>query len=637
MSNQREVIAVCGCWLYEEKENAFISELVTQCKEQDYVVAAFNFSADPMEGVAEISRETRLLDIIEETECAAVVIMGETISSIPMLHQVSERMQKKGIPVFSLERELPDCINIEMNYGEGFKDMVLHVLRHHKVKRPAMLAGLKGNDFSDLRIKNFREALDECGIEFDEELLKYGDFWDRPSRKAMEEYLQLDELPDAIICANDAMAVTACACIKQAGLRVPEDIIVTGFDGILSGKLNFPAISTVAPDYQVEAALILGTIAAAKRGEEIDTSYTRMVAFKTVPNLSCGCKNPGKTAEEMVNIMSESTTDQKWHMTAMNRLLFEAAEKDSLNDTVSLLSTAVSLWTHIFHFVGVYADYIDAVTDVKPGKECVSVLRVEGGNYCQVGEHYPESELIPGFNKLTMKDSGINMFMIRLLHTHTDVYGYIVEGFENPTAREMRRCEELGMFVSTGLNIVLKNHKLTWLNSKLKEVNKVMEQASTQDYLTGIFNRRGFYDEISDMIKDRMNRGMTLTIFSIDMDGLKIINDNYGHLEGDYAIKTMALAIKNFVARNGICARFGGDEFECAIITDSPLNMDADTVRDRLNGYIKKHSDTNKPYEISGSVGSVSAVIDDNLDVDALMKEADQKMYADKEIRRKAR
>ena len=75
MSNQREVIAVCGCWLYEEKENAFISELVTQCKEQDYVVAAFNFSADPMEGVAEISRETRLLDIIEETECVAVVIM----------------------------------------------------------------------------------------------------------------------------------------------------------------------------------------------------------------------------------------------------------------------------------------------------------------------------------------------------------------------------------------------------------------------------------------------------------------------------------------------------------------------------------------------------------------------------------
>ena len=637
MSEQRELIAVCGCWLYEEKENAFISELVNQCKGTDYVVAVFNFSADPMEGVAEISRETRLLEMVEEMECAAVVIMGETIASVPMLHVVSDTMQKKGVPVFSLERELPGCINIEMNYGDGFKDMVLHVLKHHNVKRPAMLAGLKGNDFSEVRIKNFREALDECGVTFDEELLKYGDFWDRPSRKAMEEYLALDELPDAIICANDAMAVTACACIKEAGLRVPEDIIVTGFDGILSGKLNFPVISTVEPDYQVEAGLILGTIAAAKRGEKIDTSYTRMVAFKIAPNLSCGCANKGKTAEEMVNIMADSTTDQKWHMTAMNRLLFEAAEKDNLSDSVGLLQTAVSLWTHIFHFVGVYADYIDAITDVKPGRECVSVLRVEDGKYEQVGEHYHESELVPGFAKLTAKDSGINMFMIRLIHTHTDVYGYIVEGFENPTAREMRRCEELGMFVSTGLNIVLKNHKLTWLNARLKEVNKVMEQASTQDYLTGIYNRRGFYDEIEEMIKDKMNNGMTLTVFSIDLDGLKVINDNYGHLEGDYAIKTMALAIKNFAARNGICARFGGDEYECAIITDSPLNMSANTVRERLYGYLDKHADKSKPYEISASVGSASSIITSSIDVDELMKEADAKMYIDKEERRKTR
>ena len=169
-----------------------------------------------------------------------------------------------------------------------------------------------------------------------------------------------------------------------------------------------------------------------------------------------------------------------------------------------------------------------------------------------------------------------------------------------------------------------------------KTVDKLQNLYCT-DVLTGLYNRRGYDMFFNDYYKECQENHIGLAVFVIDMDGMKGINDNYGHLEGDYAIKTMALAIKNFVARNGICARFGGDEFECAIITDSPLNMDADTVRDRLNGYIKKHSDTNKPYEISGSVGSVSAVIDDNLDVDALMKEADQKMYADKEIRRKAR
>ena len=637
MSEHREIIAVCGCWLYEEKENAFITELVRQCKDNDYVVAVFNFSADPMEGVAEISRETRLLEIIEEIDCAAVVIMGETIASVPMLNVVSTNMQKKGVPVFSLERELPGCVNIEMNYSSGFKDMVLHVLMQHKVKRPAMLAGVKGNDFSDQRIASFREALAERGVEFDESLLKYGDFWDRPARQVMEEYLSLEELPDAIICANDAMAITACDCIKKAGLKVPEDIIVTGIDGILSGRLNFPAISTVSPDYKTEAALVLETLAAYKRGENVDTSYTRMIDFIVTPNLSCGCKHPGKTAEEMVNIMADSTTDQKWHMTAMNRLLFESAESDSLKGAVKILETAVSLWTNHFHFIGMFVDYVDAVTNVIPGRECVSVLRVEDGEYKPVGEHYHESELIPGIHKLTTKDSGINMFMVRLLHTHTEVFGYIVEGFEDPTPRDMRRCEELGMFVSTGINIVLKNHKLTWLNARLKEVNKVMEQASTQDYLTGIYNRRGFFDEVGNLIGDMANHGMTLTVFSIDLDGLKIINDNYGHLEGDYAIKTMAQAIKNFAARNGICARFGGDEYECVLITDEPLNLSADTVRERLYGYIEKHAETTKPYEISASVGSVSAPIDPALNVEELMKEADARMYADKEARRKKR
>ena len=164
-----------------------------------------------------------------------------------------------------------------------------------------------------------------------------------------------------------------------------------------------------------------------------------------------------------------------------------------------------------------------------------------------------------------------------------------------------------------------------------------MEQASTQDYLTGIYNRRGFYDEIAEMIKNKLNYGMTLTVFSIDLDGLKVINDNYGHLEGDYAIKTIALAIKNFAARNGICARFGGDEFECAIVTDSPLNMSADTVRGRLYGYLDKHADKSKPYEISASVGSACSIITTSIDVDELMKEADAKMYADKEERRKTR
>ena len=192
------------------------------------------------------------------------------------------------------------------------------------------------------------------------------------------------------------------------------------------------------------------------------------------------------------------------------------------------------------------------------------------------------------------------------------------------------------MFVGTGINIILKNRKLTWLNAQLKEANEVMERASTRDYLTQIYNRRGFYDALNTLIRDESNRGRVLTIFSIDMDRLKYINDHFGHLEGDYAICALAGAVKEFASENGICARFGGDEFACAMISVGEMAMEAEEVRRKLLLHIGAHVKP-KPYKITASVGSCGQIIGSGLDIDRMMTEADSRMYEDKEARRMTR
>jgi diguanylate cyclase (GGDEF)-like protein len=228
--------------------------------------------------------------------------------------------------------------------------------------------------------------------------------------------------------------------------------------------------------------------------------------------------------------------------------------------------------------------------------------------------------------------------MIRLLHTKSALYGYLIEGFRNADERCMRRCEEFGLFLSTTIGAVLKNQKLIQLNEKLKQINREMEKVSILDYLTELYNRRGFYDELYKLVHSEDNKGKYLTFFSVDMDGLKIINDSYGHNEGDFALKTLAVAIRNFAVRNGICARYGGDEFVCAIITEQATSFTADVVRQRFQATFDKSRElAEKPFTISASIGCRCALIDKTLNLEELMRLADEDMYIDKQSRRKER
>jgi diguanylate cyclase (GGDEF)-like protein len=121
---------------------------------------------------------------------------------------------------------------------------------------------------------------------------------------------------------------------------------------------------------------------------------------------------------------------------------------------------------------------------------------------------------------------------------------------------------------------------------------------------------------------------------SVDMDGLKYINDTYGHAEGDYAIKATARILQSSVqGHNGICARFGGDEYMVAIVTeerDSDINFYDDyelLLQKRVERFNKRGK---KPYQLGVSVGTLYGKFGCLGDVDRLMKKADDSMYRQK-------
>ncbi|MBR4344747.1 MAG: GGDEF domain-containing protein [Lachnospiraceae bacterium] len=647
MSDYRKIIAVCGVWLYEEKEYGFIKELNKMCSEKGYVVMAFNFSIDTMTLEDDIIREKKLLELMSYLDCSAVIIMGETIKSERMFDCIKKNIKSMNVPTFTLECPIEGCINISMCFGDGFRNIVNHIIKDHGCRKVNMIAGVKDNSFSEDRIQVYKEVLQENGIPFEEKRLGYGNFWDRPARQVTEQFLEEGDIPEAIICANDVMAVAACKVLDERGIHVPEDIIVTGFDGIESAKINYPSISTVAPDYEEEVNLIFQMLEKIEKCEKVDLDKTYKISFKVLKNQSCGCgKIDEREARDRISTFSVLANDQKWHMMALNKMLLYSSEKDKLSDMTSLLEESIGLWVNNLYFVAVYEQFYNGSDELaiqeKPGyaKEdsCVTLLNEQNYDINRDRTPFKEEILMPDMKEIFRTDNGYDMFMVRLINTKSDLYGYIIEGFRDVDARSMRRCEEFGLFLSTAITAVLKNQKLIQLNEKLRRINKEMEQASIRDYLTELYNRRGFYDELYKIVHSKDNEGKYLTFCSIDMDGLKIINDTYGHDDGDFALKALASAIKHFAIRNGICARYGGDEFVCALLTEVETNFNADIIRARFKSTFDKNKElAEKPYDVCASIGCRCAMITPGLNLDELMRIADEEMYQDKLSRRKSR
>ena len=177
---------------------------------------------------------------------------------------------------------------------------------------------------------------------------------------------------------------------------------------------------------------------------------------------------------------------------------------------------------------------------------------------------------------------------------------------------------------TSGFNNTIGNYRLVNYLRYTTEINLLI---SKMDYMTGVYNRKGMTEMIGKLI-DSSDKNDIVIIASVDIDGLKEINDSYGHENGDFAIKTIADAIQSISISNKYCGRFGGDEFViCAVVKNIGLKKIIETDVRRYIDNINKASD--KPYKISASIGIESTLVKD-FDFETILRIADRKMYNDK-------
>lgn len=177
------------------------------------------------------------------------------------------------------------------------------------------------------------------------------------------------------------------------------------------------------------------------------------------------------------------------------------------------------------------------------------------------------------------------------------------------------------------------NQQLEYTLSVLHEKNRQLSKISTIDELTGLKNRRGFLTETQTVISSSINHGQRAILLFADMDNLKIVNDKFGHEDGDFALRTIATALKTSLRNNDIIGRIGGDEFVAFAMLGS--QQSADTISKRIKNKLEiMNKNCDKPYYIEASIGIVDFICDENTDIQTLIKKADDALYENKSHKR---
>lgn len=188
------------------------------------------------------------------------------------------------------------------------------------------------------------------------------------------------------------------------------------------------------------------------------------------------------------------------------------------------------------------------------------------------------------------------------------------------TARDVRVIELMSELIAAAMYHAARN-----------ETSALYQQA-THDALTGLANRAVFFERLRQRVSPGRRQIEPLGILLIDLDGLKRVNDNFGHRAGDAAIRETALRISRIPRRSDVVARLGGDEFGVMLAEISDMG-DLLAIVDRIS------QETDQPFRFEGNTLYLTASIgharfpNDGTDVDALLEAADRSMYQMKRTR----
>lgn len=617
-----KVVALCYSRFSSYDQMRVADYICRNCEANNIKLALFTTASDLSDGSVNDMGEARVFDMFDVTKFDAVVMLSETVKTVSIPEKLAKKCADKDVPFISVDRKVEGAINISFTYGNSFEEVVNHIIVKHNIKDICMIAGFRGNEFSDERIERCKNVMKYHGLELSDDNIIYGDFWMDPTDIAVKEYIQRrGGLPQAFVCANDIMAITCIRTLRAKGYSVPEDVIVTGFDGIELVQYYSPRLTTAAYEDEELLKTIVEAVFANSDGKR-DLSE-RFVKYHLQVGGSCGCKdNVAFNAEERLYLEKYARDDREYFVQFMYNMIGRLSNCEQFSDIFDKIpryTSKIALRTLWMCFEDEFLDdemnirfsYGAAKDKNKSDSEIIRYYKYHldepVGSGC-----FNKQDLMPDFISELENN---NWIMFTPLHIHGDTVGYFINTYD------------IDIFNTSYFQTFLLDfrHMLeTYANRTFTE------RMYVTDLLSNIYNRHGFYKFIGDIIKQSIKNDNPITILSMDMDGLKIINDTYGHAEGDFAISKIAEAMRLATTEEELCSRFGGDEFVIAYTCQNG-NERAKEIENAIYKVLDDFNATGeKAYPVKVSIGVHSHICDSEDSLDELIKCADNHMYEQK-------
>ncbi len=627
-----------------------------------------------------------LQQIVRRTRPLGIMI---TNSLCPQQEQaLGTLLRSLGVPVAFVGRDIPGHTSVRGDNEQAMRLLMAHVLDEVGARTPAMVRGLAHQPDHVQREELFRSEITRRGLPLDESLLVDGRAERDFTRKAMRALLRERRDIDAVVTTDDWCAVAVIGAVQEAGLRVPQDVVVTGFDNYPVALLTWPGLTSV--DQQVEeqgATLGRALLHEARGGRPHGPLRTPCRLVARASTARGVVFTPEENVAEQVVLLAQGQLAASNLLREANRDLVRCqdlhAVTETLTDSLSALGfRRLFLVVHddagllppddtqlespteprpVPHENTGLARQVDTRSGVGPSTTAPSTSEpVEDGDRrsrlvldFRDGQAHPVTDpfVRPGrlLPEALAAELESGFLALQTIFGTDRTLGYLLT---DHVLDPVSVAEPLWVDLARTLEVIA-NHTAVRAHSEMLErlveqrTAELTEEVATRrraeaelerllevDGLTQIANRAAFDRRLAEQWRVHADEQAELAVAMIDVDWFKQYNDHYGHVRGDEALRVVAACLQRSVrCRLDLACRFGGEEFS-VVLPHTGLHG-ARIISRRFRRLLTKvaipHAESPLGGVLTVSVGIATVVPSPELVPAQLVATADEALYRAKQ------
>lgn len=619
-----------------------LNGILMQCKKYDYDLSVFTSAANLKYFDQQYTDgETNIYNLIDFEQFDGIIVDTLSLSNVykDVLSDIFKNIKERAkCPVVNLSVEYEGYKTIVSQNEAVLRSMCRHMTNVHGYQKIYILTGPKGNGEAEQRLEVIKDELEKNYIDVSSSDIFYGDFWYSAGEQLADRIASGEvEQPEAVICTSNHMGIGLINRLVKHRYRVPENIAVIAFDTVELAALNDISLTSYDANAIGTSANAVDYIRSIIEPDQDLQPYTYDSELYFSPGRSCGCKNENRN---IIKILGPSIyrTDRNFDDEDLfNKIdigyLMEGDCYDRLcasKDIEDCLSNILTTAYNVFPFEKFYLclrdhweDFNEDITLGYPDRMKIVVKRDETGGQSfhsnMDGVMFDTKDMLPDLFAAREEPS---VFYFLPIHFGATNFGYSV----------LQRKQD-----SKLVDVVYRNW-IRFICSSLEmiRIRETYMHISIKDAMTGLTNKRGMYEALGQMLL-HIKPEESIYVAVIDMDGLKYINDHFGHIEGDVCIKRLAHVITLVTRKNEISIRAGGDEFYIIGAGEYTEEMLEEKIAEFEQVIHENEEFEGKEYKLSASIGNTLWNQGIEFDIDEMIQVADQKMYDYKNAHKKAR